>query len=181
MTVAVASSCSSRSTPSLGTSICHRCSPKKKQRKKRPLILPARTQRTFLTEYLLSTWELQIPIARFYPVTWDPYLIFPISPYISSFAIANKLLIWHSLLLHSGLAENRGQLSTSYVQNLVYCLACKRHQHMHAELMEYKNVNKCIFACPTHYFEMEYKNVNKCIFACPTHYFKKGKVGWGES
>ena len=35
MAVAVAGSCSSDLTPSLGTSICHRCCPKKKERKKK--------------------------------------------------------------------------------------------------------------------------------------------------
>ena len=33
--VAVAGSCSSDSTPSLGTSICHRCGPKKTKKKKK--------------------------------------------------------------------------------------------------------------------------------------------------
>ena len=33
MAVAQAGSCSSDSTPNLGTSVCHRCSPKKKNKK----------------------------------------------------------------------------------------------------------------------------------------------------
>ena len=38
ITVAVANSCSSDSTPSLGISICYRCSPKKKKKKKKKIL-----------------------------------------------------------------------------------------------------------------------------------------------
>ena len=45
--VASASSCSSKSTPSLGTSICHKCGPKKAKKKKKSYALNLRFQVTF--------------------------------------------------------------------------------------------------------------------------------------
>ena len=72
-----AGSCSSNSTPSLGTSICCRCRPKKQKQIKNKIVISPKIQGQFIfNDTIRETWQQSKSVRTMYKiVNLDPYLI----------------------------------------------------------------------------------------------------------